>query len=51
MKCKYCNREGKFDRASRKVLCFDHASLENNIRHIWMAIVDLQYKQETIIQG
>lgn len=49
-RCKYCNQPGRFDRSTRKVLCSDHASLENNIRHIWMAIADLQFKSEIRIQ-
>jgi len=49
--CKYCGKRGNFDRITRKVLCRDHASLEHNIRHIWMAIADLQFKQEIRIQG
>ena len=49
--CKYCGKRGSFDKFSRKVLCSDHSSLERNLRHIWMAIAELQFRQEVRIQG
>ena len=44
--CKYCNKNGKFDRTSRRVLCHYHANVEHNIRHLWIAVAQLQYQTE-----
>ena len=41
--CKYCRKEGKFDRNIRKVLCDEHRYFENQVRHLWIAVSDLQF--------
>ncbi len=49
--CKYCSESAKFDRNTRKMLCVKHRSIENNMRTLWVAIADLQYRSENKIQG